>query len=132
MSFKLNIVTPKGLYKSLDVDSLTIELTSGYRTILTGHAPLIGSLSIGEMHVVKDNVTSYFAISGGAINVKKDEVIILTNSIEQSNEIDVERATKALQRATNRINNKDINLDVKRAELALKRAANRIKVSSMH
>ncbi|HBF67783.1 MAG TPA: ATP synthase F1 subunit epsilon [Firmicutes bacterium] len=131
MSFKLSIVTPKGLYEELDVDSLTIKLTTGYRTFLSGHAPLIGAIDIGTMHIVKNGKTIYYAIHGGAINVENDKTVILTNAIEKSNEIDIKRANKSLERAKNRLDEKDINLDVKRAELAIKRAMVRLETSKL-
>lgn len=133
MSFKLSIVTPKGLYEEVFVDSLNIKMTSGYRTFLSGHAPLVGSLDIGIMHILKDGKMIYYAIHKGAINVKKDEIVIITSAIEKSNEIDIERAQKSLTRANERLNNnKDINIDVKRAKLALQRALTRIEVSKLN
>lgn len=133
MSFKLSIVTPKGLYEEVIVDSLNIKMTSGYRTFLSGHAPLVGSLDIGIMHILKDGKMIYYAIHKGAINVKKDEIVIITSAIEKSNEIDIERAQKSLTRANERLNNnKDINIDVKRAKLALQRALTRIEVSKLN
>lgn len=133
MSFKLSIVTPKGLYEEIFVDSLNIKMTSGYRTFLRGHTPLVGSLDIGIMHVIKDGKTIYYALHKGAINVKKDEIVIITSAIEKSNEIDIDRAQKSLSRANERLNNnKDINIDVKRAKLALQRALTRIEVSKLN
>ncbi len=127
--FKLEIITPKGLYASYDVESLTVKLSSGYRTILTGHAPLIGSLAYAPMHIVKGGKTEYFALHGGALNVQKDKVTIIANSIEHKNDIDLERAKAAKARAEERLKSKDPNIDLKRAELALIRAITRIETA---
>ena len=127
MAFKVVIITPKGLYREDEVDSLTIKLTSGYRTFLTGHIPLIGSLAVGSMHFVKNGEAHYFAVHGGAINVTKEKTTIICNGIESEKDIDVERAKDARDRARKRLKEKDINIDVKRAELALARAIARIK-----
>ena len=128
MSFLLKIVTPKGKYFEGEVDSLTIKLTSGYRTFLSHHAPLIGALAYAPMHYVKDGQTHYFAIHGGAISVKDNSVSVIVNGIENKKDIDVNRAKEAKKRAEERLKNKnDINIDVKRAELALARAISRIK-----
>ena len=126
MSFKVDIVTPKGLYASLSVSSLTLKLISGYRTILEGHAPLIGSLDYATMHLVRNGKEEHYTLLGGAINVKKDKVVLLTNAIEAKDEIDLDRALAAKTRAEERLSSSDPNLDVKRAELALKRALVRI------
>ncbi len=127
MSFKIDIITPNGLYKSVNASSLTIKTSSGYRTILEGHTALIAALDYGKATIKIDGKEKYFAIHGGAMNIKNDGVVLLLNSIEEKDEIDIERANKALERAKERIENKnDPNLDIKRAELALKRALARI------
>ncbi len=129
MSFKVDIITPKGLYASLSVSSLTLKLITGYRTILEGHAPLIGSLDYAMMHLVKDGKEEHYTLLGGAINVKKDKVVLLTNAVEAKDEIDLDRALAAKTRAEERLSSADPNLDVKRAELALKRALVRIETA---
>ena len=74
MTFKLEIITPRGIYLTEDVSSLTIKLTSGYRTFLPGHYPLIGSLDYAPMHTIKNGEINYYAIHGGAINVTKEKI----------------------------------------------------------
>ena len=130
MGFSLQIVTPRGIYFDKEVDSLTIKLSSGYRTILKGHTPLIGSLAYAPMHLVKDGKTEEFAVHGGAINVTKEKVSVVCNAIERKSEIDLARAKKAKERAEKRLHDKDVNIDVKRAELALKRALIRVGLAS--
>lgn len=125
--FKLAIISPKGLYFEKDVDSLTVKLTSGYRTILSKHAPLIGALDYAPMHIVENGKTKYYAVHGGAISIKDNKVSLIVNAIEAKEDIDISRAKAAKGRAEERLNKSDINTDVKRAELALTRALTRIK-----
>lgn len=130
MKFEIAIISPKGIYLEDKIDSLTICLTSGYRTILAEHAALIGALDYAPMHIIKDGRTTYYAVHGGAINIDNNhKVTLIVNSIEMKDDIDVERAKAAKERAEKRLSNKnnDINIDVKRAELALARASARIK-----
>ena len=122
MVFSLEIITPRGIYLSEEVDSLTIKLTSGYRTFLAGHMPLIGSLAYAPMHLVKNGKLENFAIHGGAINVTKEKVTVVCNAIEKADEIDKDRALAAKERAEKRLAEKDPNIDLKRAELALQRS----------
>lgn len=129
MPFTLAIITPQGVYFEKEVESLTVKLTSGYRTILAKHAPLIGALAYAPMHIVANGKTDYFAIHGGAISVKDNKVTLIVNSIENKKDIDLDRAKAAKKRAEDRLAQKDdINIDVKRAELALRRALTRIKI----
>lgn len=127
MSFHLVIISPRGIYFDNEVESLTLKLTSGYRTILSGHAPLIGSLAYAPMHIIKDNKTTYYSLNGGAINVSKEKVTLIVNSIESKDEIDIKRAKEAKERAEERLSSKDPNIDIKRAQAALYRAISRIK-----
>lgn len=128
--FKLEIITPKGVYLETEVESLTIKLTSGYRTILKGHAPLIGAIGYDEMHTVKGNVTNRYAVHGGVLNVTLDKVVLLVNGIENEKDIDLARAEAARDRAKERLESKDPSLDVKRATLALNKALARINTVS--
>ena len=130
MGFLLEIVTPKGIYFSNEVDSLTIKLTSGYRTFLAGHIPLIGSLSYAPMHFSKEGKIEEFALHGGAINVTKEKVSVVSNAIESKKEIDQERALAAKERAEKRLKEKDPNIDIKRAQLALQRALVRLELAN--
>lgn len=125
--FLLEIVTPKGLYFSDNVESLSIKLTSGYRTFLKGHIPLIGALDYAPMHLIMNGKKIFYAVHGGAINVTKEKIIVITNAIERKEEIDISRAKNAKKRAEERLNSKDPNLDIKRARVALLRAIARIK-----
>ncbi len=129
MSFKLVIISPKGVYLDKEVESLSVKLTSGYRTILSHHADLIGALAYAPMHYVENGKTYFYAIHGGAISIKDNKVNLIVNAVEAKHDIDINRAKQAKDRAEKRLSNKkdDINLDVKRAEAALARAIARIK-----
>ena len=130
MGFSLQIITPRGIYFTEEVESLTIKLTSGYRTILAGHMPLIGSLAYAPMHLVKDGKVMNYAVHGGAINVTKEKVTVICNAIENETEIDEARALAAKERAEKRLAEKDPNIDLKRAQLALQRSLIRLEVLS--
>ena len=129
MSFQLVIISPKGVYLDKEVESLTVKLTSGYRTILSHHADLIGALAYAPMHFVEKGKTYHFAIHGGAISIKANKVNLIVNAVEAKEEIDIKRAKDAKDRAEQLLAKKDsdINIDVKRAELSLLRALARIK-----
>ena len=129
MGFLLEIITPRGIYFNEEVDSLTVKLSSGYRTLLKGHAPLIGSLAYAPMHFVKDGKIKEFALHGGAINVTKEKVSLVCNAIESKNEINKARALAAKERAEKRLKDKDPNVDIKRAQLALQRALVRLELT---
>ena len=128
MGFSLEIITPRGIYLTEEVDSLTIKMTTGYRTFLAGHMPLIGSLDYAPMHLVKNGKLENYAVHGGAINVTKEKTTVICNAIESADEIDKDRALAAKERAEKRLKEKDPNIDLKRAALALQRSLIRLEV----
>ena len=130
MGFLLEIITPKGIYFNEEVESLTVKLSSGYRTILKGHIPLIGSLAYAPMHLLRSGKKEEYAHHGGAINITKDKVSLVCNAIEHKSEIDKGRALAAKERAEKRLKEKDPNIDLKRAQLALQRALVRLELTS--
>lgn len=129
--FLLKIMTPTGLYLSGKVDSISLRAEHSTLQILPNHAPLVSTLLISEMAIVCEGKKEYYAIGGGVVYVKKEETILLLDSIEKSSDIDVNRANAAKIRAESRLKDKkDTNIDYKRAEIALMRAINRLSVAN--
>jgi F-type H+-transporting ATPase subunit epsilon len=125
--YLLSIVTPEKVFYENDVTSLIAPGSEGYLGVLTNHAPLITGLVPGKL-TVKDgnNQEVNFAISAGFMEVFKNEVTILADSVEFVKDIDIERAKKALERAKKRLRSKEKEIDIPRAIAAMKRAENRI------
>ena len=69
------------------------------------------------------------AISGGFMEVNNDKVVVLADTAEHADEVDVIRATSARERAENRLANRTADVDAARAEMALRRAMARLKAS---
>ncbi|MFO7525567.1 MAG: ATP synthase F1 subunit epsilon [Ignavibacteriaceae bacterium] len=127
----LEIVTPSKSEFKGDITSITVPGSKGSFQVLKNHAPIVSSLEVGKVKVeLPDGTTQIFAAGGGTIEVNKNKVLLLADSIERIEDIDVERAMSAKQRAERRLAGRisDKNLDVKRAELALARAVNRLKL----
>ncbi len=125
--YSLSIVTPEEIFYENEVTSLIAPGSEGYLGVLTNHAPLITGLVPGKLTVKDtDNQEVNFAVSGGFMEVLKDQVTILADSIEFVKDIDVERAKGALQRAKQRLRLKEKEIDIPRALAAMKRAENRI------
>jgi F-type H+-transporting ATPase subunit epsilon len=125
----VRIVTPLGLYKEFDTPYLNFQTTGGDRGILPNHMPLVASLKIGRMSSEEDGKRNLYAVSGGLFYFRNNVAEILTDSIENKDEIDINRANAAKERAESRLAMIDGNVDVRRAQLALSRAMNRIRIS---
>ncbi len=99
MKFRLEIVTPERLVYSEDVDVLTVPTVQGEISILAKHVPLVSIISPGEIKIKRDGETEFMAITGGFVQVLPHKVIILADAAERAEEIDLERAMKARERA---------------------------------
>jgi F-type H+-transporting ATPase subunit epsilon len=129
----VSVVTPDGPVYESDVEMVSTKAQSGELGILPGHIPMVAPLKIGAVRLKNGGQTDFVAVSGGFIEVRPDNVSILAQSAEKADNIDVERAKKAKERAEKRLqDNKRENVDFKRAELALQRAINRLNVTEKH
>ncbi len=126
--FKLEIVTPKGIYRKVDVEILNIRTPLGQMGILADHIPLATPIEISQMDYMSQGQRYTFAIAGGFVYVGQEETRVIANAIESSDEIDEQRALKAKERAEQRLKSKNEEIDFMRAQLALKRALVRIQV----
>lgn len=102
-SFQLEVVTPQRLIVSDEVTELVAPGTEGYFGVLPGHAPFMTTLDIGELTYRKDKDERHLAITWGYAEVRGDKVIILAETAERAEEIDVERARRARERAETRM-----------------------------
>ncbi len=127
-TFKLKIVTPRGIYKETEVELLNLRTTSGQIGILANHLPLASAIDISEMNYISQGKRFKFALTGGFVYVNEDETTIIANAIESPEEIDLRRAEEAKRRAESRLQDKDG--DVLRAEIALRKAIMRIRVKN--
>jgi F-type H+-transporting ATPase subunit epsilon len=130
-TFHLEIVTPSRTVYSGEVLSFTAPGFEGSFQILFNHAPFLSSSGIGAVKIVEaDGKIVHCATGGGFVEVKSNKVILLAESAERSDEIDVNRAAKAKERAAERLGKKEKSIDFDRVQLALLRSINRLKIAS--
>ncbi|WP_062351575.1 F0F1 ATP synthase subunit epsilon [Bacillus kwashiorkori] len=126
----VSIVTPDGPVYDSEVEMVSTKAMSGELGILPGHVPMVAPLAIGAIRLKKDGKTDLVAVSGGFLEVRPDKITILAQTAEKADEIDIDRAIRAKQRAEERLREQtQSNIDFRRAELALRRALNRITVA---
>jgi F-type H+-transporting ATPase subunit epsilon len=129
-TFLLEIVTPDHVAYSGEVDSLVVRGVEGELGILPNHIPLVTPLRVAPISVTSGKKTTEIAVNGGFVEVRKDKVVVLAESAELPEEIDVERARAAKERAERRLAaGKQDEIDFRRAEMALQKAINRINVA---
>ncbi|MBP3733298.1 MAG: ATP synthase F1 subunit epsilon [Bacilli bacterium] len=126
-TFLLEIFTPFGKYFDRYVEELVIQTDDYVLGILPNHTPLVSKVKISKMYIIQNGDKKCYAIGEGLLNISKDGVTLLLESIESKNDIDIDRAKEAKKRAEQRLATL-VNIDVERAQRALNRANNRISV----
>ena len=114
----VNLITPEGLYRTVETSRITIDTIDGQRGILSNHMPIVLMLKIGTLKTIENGNTKRYTINGGMMYFENNVANILSDAIEDIELIDVERAQKAADRANERLAKKADNLDIQRAQLA--------------
>lgn len=127
-TLKLEIVTPERKVYEQDANMVVVKGVAGELGILPQHIPLVTPLKVAPVRVKRENGEDVIAVHGGFMEVRKDKVVILAEAAELPEEIDVDRAMRARERAEQRLKSKD-NIDFKRAEIALQRATTRLDIT---
>ena len=125
----LTIVTPERSVAKDDVDEVEIPGAEGYFGVLPGHAPLFSELKVGEVSYRKGDRWTFLSVAWGFVEVLPNQVRILAETAERAQEIDLDRAMRAKQRAEERISRGGDEVDYSRALVALERAVIRIQVA---
>lgn len=129
-TFSFEILTLQKLFLREEVIFVIAPGREGQFEILAGHAPFVFALKPGPLRMrMPDGSDRYVAVGDGFLVVQKERTTVLARSAERPEEIDVERAQRAKDRAEQRLQEKGTNVDTVRAQAALQRALARLKVA---
>jgi len=124
---EVNIITPTTTFEYANVDYLRAPSTEGLFGVLPGHISSIIALDVGEVKITINNKSFHFATSGGFADINENKVILVLETAEESSEIDIKRAEKALAKSQKYLDDK--SNDMNRAFDSIKRAKNRILIA---
>ncbi len=127
--FHLSIVTPERMFFDGEAERVVVRTISGDVGILKGHAKYISALGTGALKIKFSDGEKIAALSGGFIKADRDKTLILATTCEWKDEIDVERAKRAEEKAREMLQHAQSNAEHDLAELKLKRAVNRINIA---
>ncbi len=132
---KLEIVTPARALLAEEVDEVVVPGSEGYFGVLPGHTPLLSMLKVGELWFRQGQEKHYLAVAFGFVEVLPDRVTVLADIGERAQDIDVQRAERAKQRAEQRLAQAQphltaADLDIERARIALLKSLIRLQVAS--
>lgn len=124
----LEVVTPEKKVYAEEVEMVSVKGVDGELGILPNHVPLVTELKIAPLRAKQGELVRHIALSGGFIEVRKEHVVVLAESAEFPENINIDRAQAAKDRAERRLRERQDEVDYRRAELALQRALTRIEV----
>ncbi len=128
-TFQFEIVTPTRILDKGQVNYVRCPGMDGSFGVMENHLEGIIALSIGEIKVTIDGKEEYLATSGGYTEITDEKMQLLVESVEGSDEIDMDRAKRSLERAQVRKEKHSPEIDGARVEVSLYRALNRLQVA---
>jgi F-type H+-transporting ATPase subunit epsilon len=130
MALTLEIVTPEKRVATAECDEVRAPGALGGFGIRPGHTPFLSALEPGRLSYVQGGAETHYAIGGGFLQVADDRVVVLADTAEAREEIDVERARRAFQESTERLRSLTEQDEHHAMEAArVRRAAARISVA---
>ena len=129
---ELEVVTPERFVLDEKVESIEMPGKDGYLGILPGHAPLLTELGVGILTYQKGAEVRRLTVVNGYAEVLPDRVIVLAEVSERAEEIDVQRARIAAERAHSELAKATgaPETDWQSASAALQRALVRVEAAS--
>lgn len=111
-----------------DVDMVSVPGAMGQLGILPEHAPLVTLLAQGELRIKKGNSEQSILVFGGFMEVTDNKVLVLADTAERVEELDLARAEDARKRAEASIAGRQSTMDLQQAQTELRRANLRLRV----
>ncbi|HEY9062586.1 MAG TPA: ATP synthase F1 subunit epsilon [Pseudobacteroides sp.] len=127
--FMLEIATPDRRFFSGEVEMVVLKTPDGEMGILKDHAPTVVAVDIGPIRILQDGEWLEAFLSEGFMEITREKTVILCDTAEWPNEIDVNRAKAAKERAEERLQRQLSQIEYIRSRTALARAMGRLKVS---
>ena len=132
------------MMKLLDVEIVTAEKTifsgkasliqipgiEGELGILPSHAPIITELNSGEVLIKNKEEVLSLVLSGGFVEVLNDRVTILEDAAERTNEIDIEKAKEAIQKAEEIVDSQGSDIDIQKALFVIRASKAKLRVAN--
>lgn len=130
---RLQVIAPKRVVFDGECTIIEYNTTEGYVGVLPGHIAMTQIIAPGRLTIYEENKEKplYLTAMSGIATIMPDTITLLTEICEFKEEIDVERAKAARERALKRLEEKLETTDMARAAKALKRAEVRIEVAGL-
>lgn len=126
-TFYLEVLTPERIFYTGPAQEVIFQAIDGLHGVLPNHEPMVTALSAGEMKYKVDDEWRVAALGTGFAEIMPEYVIILVDTAERPEEIDLKRAELARERAEERLRQKRSLEEYYQSQAALSRALARLK-----
>lgn len=130
-SFRLEIISPDRVFYTNDVMMVEYNTVEGEVGVYAEHIPMTQIIAPGRLIITEENGQKTAALLSGFVEITKEKVTILAEAVEWPQNIDVERAERARDRALDTLKNASEQQDILLAEAALKRALVRLDTADL-
>ncbi len=130
--FQLQVIAPDRIFLDDQAEMIELTTTEGEIGVLKDHIPLTAIVAPGILRIKKDGEEREAALHEGFLEILGDKVVILAESCEWPEEIDIKRANEAKIRAERRLKGTDAEMNEVRAELALRRSLIRLSLAEKY
>lgn len=126
----VEIVTAEKTIFSGQASLILVPGIEGELGILSSHAPIITELDPGEVLIRNEQEELSLVLSGGFVEVFNDKVTILADAAERTNEINIEKAKEAIQKAEKIVDSKGSDIDIQKALFVIRASKAQLRIAN--
>ena len=132
-TFTLRVIVSDKIFYDGKCVQLIIPATDGAMGILANHENMVVAVTNGDMRIqTEDGSWIEAAIGTGFAQISNNRAMVLADTAERPEEIDEERAKRALERAQVRLRQRQSLQEYHLSQAALSRAMSRLSMSSKY
>lgn len=132
MTFKVELITYRGVYRTLEAEKINVPSKDGRRALLPNHMATIIPLELGVINITTDGKEKYYAVNGGMMSFENNVATVLTDSIIDVDEIDQERIENKVKRTESYLNETLDERDIIMLKMSLSKSLNKLEAKSKY
>jgi F-type H+-transporting ATPase subunit epsilon len=126
MVINIRVLTPDRVICSTTADEVVLPGLTGQVGVLEGHAALITALDTGLLRIKSNEKWTPIILCGGLAEIDQNQVTVLVNDVEELTKIELNEATKELEKATLKVETAETSKSRLDACVELKKATARL------
>ena len=131
-TFYLEITASDRKFYNGECEMMIFPAIDGEQGILPNHESMVTAVKTGELRFKVNGEWKEAAVGDGFVEIMPEFVVLLADTVEWPDEIDIRRAKEAKERAQERLRQKESQREYYHSKAALSRAMARLKVTGKH